>query len=387
MSDSGGVHIDFDGPIFTRTVGVQIDDNSAAQCKSGLVVIRGDEVSEKPLAWMWKPYLPLGKLVHFGGNSSQAKSPVVVDLAARITSEAPWPDGTKNEQGPRSVILLNIEDDLEDTILPRFRLAGGDKTKLYYVKGTRVISEEFTERERGVVLTQDIDHLAKAARNLPDLGLIAIDPITNYLGNAKMNAEEDVRALLTPLANLAAQLGIVVITVGHFNRREKGTDPLHRMMGAAAFSGVARAVYSFGPDPDEESKFAHVMTVTRACGGEGSALRYRTELVQEHNPETEIIKVVWLGKSTASAEDASDPMSSKEKSQTAEAAQTLAQFLGSDSKPATECEQFLREAGFDLAKLDAYRIRKLGRIKSKRIGKGWHWYAELLYGTDASVAE
>jgi DnaB-like helicase N terminal domain len=52
---------------------------------SQLIVIRGDEVAEKPLRWIWKPYLPLGKLVHFGGNSSQAKSPITVDLAARIS--------------------------------------------------------------------------------------------------------------------------------------------------------------------------------------------------------------------------------------------------------------------------------------------------------------
>ena len=96
-----------------------------------LIVTRGDMVAERPLRWMWKPYLPIGKLVHFGGNSSQAKSPVTVDLASRISSGANWPDGTPNVIGSRSVILLNVENDLEDTILPRYRLAGGDKTKLY----------------------------------------------------------------------------------------------------------------------------------------------------------------------------------------------------------------------------------------------------------------
>lgn len=124
------------------------------------------------------------------------------------------------------------------------------------------------------------------AQSLPDLGLIIVDPITNYLGPSKMTAEEQMRALLTPLAALAAELGMMVITVGHFNRCERGTDPLHRLMGAAAFGGVARAVYTFGPDPDSDSKFRHVMTVARACGGEGSALRYRTELVEENCPQT-----------------------------------------------------------------------------------------------------
>src|SRR5262249_45371892 len=119
---------------------------------SQLIVIRGDQVAEKPLRWVWKPYLPLGKLVHFGGNSSQAKSPVTVDLAARISTAAHWPDGSPNTIGPRSVILLNVEDDFEDTILPRFRLAGGDKSKLHYVKGTRISGDDSKPLDRGVVL-------------------------------------------------------------------------------------------------------------------------------------------------------------------------------------------------------------------------------------------
>jgi hypothetical protein len=58
---------------------------------------------------------------------------------------------------------------------------------------------------------------------------------------ARVAAQRSICAVLAPLSNLAAELDIVVITVGHFNRSERGTDPLHRMIGAAAFSGVALA--------------------------------------------------------------------------------------------------------------------------------------------------
>jgi Bifunctional DNA primase/polymerase, N-terminal/AAA domain/Primase C terminal 1 (PriCT-1) len=289
--------------------------NEGTKSACELIVVRGDETVEKSMRWMWKPYLPLGKLIHFGGNSSQAKSPVTVDLAARISTGAAWPDGAVNTQGPRSIILLNIEDDLEDTILPRFRVAGGDKSRLYYVKGTRVALSKSDSLERLVTLEADMQNLIKLARSLPELAVIIIDPVTNYLGSKKYIDESDMRSILTPLANLAAELGIVVVTVGHFNRREKGTDPIHRFLGANAFIGVARAVYAFGPDPEEESKFAHVMTVVRACGGEGSALRYHTEIVTESgdgNAPNEIIRVVWDGCSNATAEDSVDPSPSKE---------------------------------------------------------------------------
>jgi len=365
---SGDVHPVFDESIYTK-------EETAAACE--LIVIRGDELSEKPLRWMWKHYLPLGKLVHFGSNSSQAKSPVTVDLAARVSTGAPWPDGTENTHGPRSVILLNIEDDLEDTILPRYRLAGGDKSKLYYVKGTRIPVSKSDSIERLVTLESDMQPLTKLARSLPDLALIVIDPVTNYLGSKKFIDEADMRSVLTPLANLAAELGIVVNTVGHFNRREKGTDPMQRFLGAPAFIGVARAVYAFGPDPDNDSKFAHVMAAVRGCGGEGSALRYHTELVTDHCPDSEpneIIKVIWDGTSDATAEDSVDPTPLK--AQEDEAAGILRELLKEGRRPAKECAELLKAEGYDLDKLNAGRVRRKAGTGSKRFPpeKFYSWY-------------
>jgi hypothetical protein len=351
---------------------VELCGNSRERTTGSLLVIRGDQAQEKPLRWLWKPYLPMGKLVHWGGNSSQAKSPAVVDLCARVSIGAAWPDGTPNLLGPRSVILLNVEDDLEDTILPRYRLAGGDKTKLFYVKGTRVVDGT----ERGVILAEDMLRLEILARSIPDLALIGIDPATNYLGSLKMNAEEQVRAMLTPLAVLAGKLDIVAITIGHFNRREAGTDVLHRLMGAAAFSGVARAVYTFGPDPDEESKYCHVMTVARGCGGEGPALKYRTELVQDKCPDgspTEVIRVIWTGTSQATAEDTVNPASQKDKGQEAEAAEMLHALLRDGKRPATECTELLKAEGYDLEVLNAGRVRRKAGVESKKFQGDRHY--------------
>jgi hypothetical protein len=362
-----------------------LNNSNTGKQSSELIVVHGSEISEKPLRFIWKPYLPSGKLVHFGGNSSQAKSPVTIDLAARISTGQPWPDGTPNEQGPRSVILLNIEDDLEDTIAPRFRLAGGDKNKLYYVRGTRIrVNDTFVER--GLTLENDMQKLTQLAHNIPDIGLVVIDPITNYLGNAKMNAEEQVRALLTPLANLARELGITVITVGHFNRREKGTDPLHRNMGAAAFHGVARAVYAFGPDPDEDSKYCHVMSVSRGCGGDGASLRYRTELTTEsgvNGAPNEIVRVVWTGTSDATSQDVIDSASTQDKTRENEAALILKSLLQDGRKSAKECTDSLKAEGYDPDTLNAGRIRRKAGAGTKRFAgdrfNSWYLLSQVDY--------
>jgi hypothetical protein len=140
-------------------------------------------------------------------------------------------------------------------------------------------------------------------------------------------------------------------------------------MGAAAFSGVARAVYLFGPDPDSESKHSHVMTIARSCGGEGSALKYRTEMISDKCPDgspTDIVRVVWTGKSEATAEDAVNPSSQKDKAQEDKAAELLRQILRDGRKAAADCAQMLKDEGYDLDTLNAGRVRKKAGVDSRR---------------------
>jgi hypothetical protein len=342
-----------------------------------LVVQRGDDVKRKHLRFLWNPYLPQGKLVHFGGSSAQGKSPVTIDLIARLTAGRPWPLDGASSSVARDVILLNTEDDLADTILPRLDLAGGDGSRLHYVKGTK-LTKGSSVTEVGLALDRDMGLLADLARSVKDLSLIVIDPVTNYLGQEKMNAEERMRNLLVPLAALAAELNVVVITVGHFNRREKGTDPLHRIMGAAAFTGIARAVYVFGPDPQSEDNHAHVMACARGALGEGRGLRYHTEAIKQSwdGEESDVIKVIWDGVSSATAEDAVDPTSKRDKSSQAQAAKMLREFLKTGKQPAAACLSFLKQNGFDPDRINTADIRRKAQVGTKQEARQWWWFIE-----------
>ena len=137
-------------------------------------------------------------------------------------------------------------------------------------------------------------------------------------------------------------------------------------------------MYAFGPDPETDSKFAHVMTVVRNCAGEGAALRYHTEVVIEggNGEPNEIIKVVWDGKSEATASDSMDPLSSKDKSQEAEAAQMLKDILREGKRPAIECHDLLGKEGYDLKALNAGRVRRKAGVASKKFSgeQFYSWY-------------
>jgi hypothetical protein len=345
-----------------------------------------DEVVMKPLRYAWEPVLPLGKLVHFGGASSQGKSPVTVDLIARVSRGVEFPNGAKNGfSRPRRSILFNIEDGLEDTILPRYYLAGGVRGMLRHIKGVKIANGE-SLRNGLVALDRDIHLICERARQIEDLGLIVLDPITNYLGKMDMNAEGDVRNILTPLAGIAEELDIVVITVGHLNKSQ-GNDALQRMMGATAFSGVARSVYIFGPDQNSESPYRHVMSPLR--GEMHDSLVYLTEVVKhqfEAGVEGKVVKVIWDGTTKQTGEDTTDtPVSKRQLSRAQEAGEDLRKFLLAGKRSAKDCTEYLRLNGFDLEKLNASTVRKYaGAITDYDRKKGVSmWYLP----TNASLFE
>jgi hypothetical protein len=317
-------------------------------------------------------------LAHIGGSSSQGKSPVTMDLIARITAGLDWPDGEKNIEGPKEVILLNIEDDYQTKILPRLLAAGGVEVNLDHITGTRVQQGE-TFHDALVALDQDIHALCDLARSKKNLALIVLDPITNYLGKLSMNREEEVRQVLTPLAKLAQELNIVVITIGHFNKSES-KDPLQRMMGAAGFVGVARCVYVCRPDPEANNQYAHVIAAAR--GDLDRSYRYATKQItkkfSDDGEDIETIVIEWGGKSTVSAAEAmEDTPSKKDKSATQQAGEALHSLLKGGKRGATECKEFIKRGSFSLDfdhRETWARVRKAAGAEQEQKGKDFFWY-------------
>lgn len=359
---------------------IGIDYKIVFACDGQKTVIRRnfrDHVVKKHLTYLWPSYLPANKLVHFAGESTEGKSPVTVDLIARVSAGLSWPDAQENKIGPRRVVLMSGEDDPSDTVLPRLELAGARTENVEFLEVS--VTKNMTDIEKSVALDTDMEALIDAARDIEDLALIVWDPFSNYLGNKALNKEEDMRQLLMPLSELAREIGCCIVTVGHLNKRERGTDPLQRIMGAAAIKGVARFIYFFGPDPEDADQFCHVMVQRRGVGAK--ALRYATEGVKVtwDGQESEVVRINWRGFSEATSEDAVDPASGKEKSSEEKAAVVLKKFLSTGKKPASECFEYMSGAGFALHEkqnpgLNSLKVRKKAGVDSKQEGKQWWWF-------------
>lgn len=321
--------------------------------------------------WLWPGFLGLNKVVHFGGASTEGKSPVSLDLAARVSAGLPWPDGSPNNLGPRSVIILAAEDDWSDTIIPRLELAGANLDNIH----------RFLVKQKTVEITPSLDsdcqRLEQEIRG-GDVALVVIDPITNYLGGKKMNAEEEMRGgILMPLSLIARQHDVCIITVGHLNKRGNEAAVLQRLMGAAAFVGVARDVFIFGPDPDEEDKYAHTMSEMR--NKSAPQLKYRTEAIKVAwgGKESEVIRVKWCGVSHADVDEVVNAPKQQEKSITSKAAALITGMLRSGAKRKADIDQALKENGINPEKLVWDRIKKRCKAESRPLpgkGAGWEWF-------------
>lgn len=342
------------------------------------------EIPPEHLDWLWKNYLARKRVHHWAGNSIQGKSPVAIDLIACITSPVnrpQWPDGTPNRRDPQAVLLLAGEDDPADTVRPRLKVAKANERLVYDVKMT--VNVKGKPIDKLLALDRDISSLIEKARTIKNLGAIFIDPITNYLGKVSMNKEEQVRDLLMPLVELSKTARIAVVTIGHFNRREVGTDPLQRVMGAAAFHGVARFLYLFGPDPEDADQYAHVMVQRRGVGAPG--LRYKTQAqsCKWEGESSKVIRVLWRGETKATAEAIVDPPSSEQKTQVAEAADCLRQYLREGHKPQKKCIAHVKEqTGIDLIALNTTRVRTVTGVSSSK-RKGDDFYSWELIKPDA----
>ncbi len=214
-------------------------------------IVRLSDVQPQEVQWLWPGRIALGKVTIIAGDPGLGKSLATLDMAARVSTGDVWPHETG--RAPRgSVILLSAEDDLGDTIRPRLDAAGA-------AVGRIVALSAVSGAERGVAyqrqpdLSRDVDRIEDVAKQVGDVKLIVIDPVSAYMGKTDSHNNADVRgAVMAPLKDMAGRLGAAVVCVTHL-RKGDGTA-LERSMGSTAFVAAARAAWIVARDPDDQGR-------------------------------------------------------------------------------------------------------------------------------------
>jgi putative DNA primase/helicase len=357
----------------------------------------GNTIKPKRVNWLWQDKIPLGKLTLFAGNPDNGKSLAAVSVTSICSTGRPFPNTFgSNTLPPGDVMMLLGEDDVEDTAVPRLMAAGADMSRIHFIDG--VVRAGAGDDE--IRLDMDMKVIECELQACPNIRLIVVDPISNYLGSVSMVAEQDVRRVLIPLKNLADQYNASILLVMHLNKKAD-LDAINRVGGAMAFIGVARCSWLFARDvsavEDGDTPESFSMSriknnlVARSAGGLSYTIK--TEQVQTDSGMVPVPVVVWGEVTHKTADDALEQRHQKpgRPTGTDSKAQEAVHFLESALRDGPRHRKDLEIEARESKGITAITLRRaaIDHLKIKPEGKGrdWTWSLPECNATKESIAE
>jgi putative DNA primase/helicase len=343
-------------------------------------------IPPRPIRWLVPGYFPLGKLVLMAGDGGLGKSLLTLDLAAAVSrGRAAFGLGYSPAE-PAEVLLVCCEDDFTDTVVPRLLAAAADLQRIHRVDGIR--------GPDGHLLPFSLAYYHQVEQELqrrPGIRLVVIDPAAAYVGRggraARSNSE--LRALLDPLAELAARRQVTVLMVAHCNKAPTA-KAVHKVLDSVGWVNTVRAAYLVVADPDDDSRVL-LLHLKGNLGTRPPGLVYRL-----HRPEPrqradllgllahlspadqedllrQMVKMEWLGETSRTADEVTCP---REQQRAAEAAKWLVEFLTPYAYPSKEVFAAGAQGGYSCKELHAARKRLKGQVRVKKEGAfqgAWWW--------------
>lgn len=320
---------------------MSIRESKAEANNSKLVCLKDVEIEEvEYLVW---PYLPLGKLICISGDPGVGKSMVTAALAAAVSTGGEFV-GKKVKQG--NVLLYNSEDGIADTTKGRLIKLGADCTRIF------ARQEPLELDEKGLIQLRS-DVVDKQPL------VVVLDPIQSFLGGVDINRANEVRVVLSQLAQLALVTRCTIIMIQHL---KKGADKaIYRANGSIDFLAAARSALIVGANPKNQSERAFIHTkASLSPKGESHGFT----IADGH--------LKWTGPTNLTADDllANTPTYSGTSS-LSDAKSFLATTLLLGPVAAKQVQEEAGEAGFAKRTIDRAKV-DLDVVSFKQ-GNTWFW--------------
>jgi hypothetical protein len=217
------------------------------------------DLTPAPDKWLWPGRIPLARLTLIAGEPRVGKSLVALDMAARVSRGAAWPD----EMGPDSpgsdasdpsqpagnVLILGMNSASAADVAARLSRAGADRSKIYFADGVyQPYSVEPSQGwKRQISLADDLASVSKTIQELSPVRLVILDPLWVFTG--ARGHSQAVR--LANLAELAADSGAAIVGVTDLVRDNRGRGSL-RVKGERALAEAAHTVWGIVPHPEDD---------------------------------------------------------------------------------------------------------------------------------------
>jgi hypothetical protein len=222
-------------------------------------IIRLDQVVAKEVEWLWHPFVPLGMLCMFSGDSGVGKTYLLLAFIALLT-RGKLPGGQTCE--PCDVLYLTLENSPEFLLRPRFDKLGGDATRFHLLRGSITGPDSDDDAQRGRICLDDVALLAEALERTK-AKLVVIDPVQSFLGTeVDAYRANETRPILDGLTRLAERYNCAIAILRHLSKTAGG-KPIYRGLGSIDFTAAARSemVLEFVPNhPRKLRAMAHLLT-------------------------------------------------------------------------------------------------------------------------------
>lgn len=324
-----------------------------------------DDVEMIPVKWLWPDRIARGKITVIAGHPGLGKSQITAALSAVVSQSLPWPDGHASIEAGNAIILSS-EDDVADTIKPRLVAAGANLKRCHILEGVKSSQSDGKCGVRAFDLSRDIEKLGAAVEKIGNVRLVIIDPISAYLGTTDSHNNAEIRGLLAPLSNMAAQHGFSVVLVTHLNKSKDG-DIMTRITGSMGLIAAARAGFLVVKD-EQNPDIRYFIPVKNNIGNDkdGFAFRIASMNLQEGIKTS---KVEWLPGSVAAQKILYPESPAKHEG----IKEFLQELLSNCEIPATTVFEQGQKKGYNETALHRAST-KLGVIKRKAgMSNGWLW--------------
>ncbi len=197
--------------------------------------------------WLWKPFIPFGKVTLVEGNGGDGKTTLMLTIAALLSQGIKPPTLENGELLPSESIepittfFVTNEDGVGDMAIPRYIRAGGDRTKLAY-SGELEQHLTLNEKELYEIIKET------SAR------LLIIDPLQSFLPKGtNIGNMTQMRAVFSMLTKVAQDTECAIVVIGHLNKNEGARD-IHRTIGSVDIAAAVRSIILVEADKNDHSK-------------------------------------------------------------------------------------------------------------------------------------
>jgi RecA/RadA recombinase len=240
-------------------------------------------IEMRSIDWLWRGWIPKGYITVWAGETGAGKSTVLADIAARVTTGAPWP-GEGDAREPGRVLWLGSEDGVEEMTAPRLKACGANLENVDEIQG--VLQKG---KRNSFSMQDDIEavgtFLERAQAEAMPYVMLVIDPVTSYLSGQRLrkvdiNDAGQLRNVLEPWLGFAQKYMLAIVCVTHF-AKDTTRAMLHRVLGSAAFAQTSRSLCSVIARPDD-GQFAKALVQVKVNLPDhpGGSWKFETEKVQ-----------------------------------------------------------------------------------------------------------